>query len=106
MQNRFNVHIESVAVDTVLADSDEILYGEFASGQIHVPNGSSLTTLTFHTSHKQGGDYEAAHNQSNAAVTMTVAADRSYPMPTELAGATAVKITGNADGTVNICLKG
>tara|TARA_R100001594_G_scaffold137007_1_gene179730 strand:- start:510 stop:833 length:324 start_codon:yes stop_codon:yes gene_type:complete len=103
---RFSTDQEDVTVATAIADSDEIDYGEFARGQIHVPSGSSITTLTFHTSHKPGGDYEAAYDSSNAAVTMTVAADRSYPIPVDLIGARVFKMTGDAAGTVHLSLKG
>lgn len=95
----------SVVVDTNLADSDEIQYSQWSAGTLHVRNGSSLTTLTWHTSN-DGTTYEAAYDADGNAVTQTVAADRSYPIPVALHGASFLKATGNVDGVIYVCVKG
>ena len=89
---------QTVSVDTVLADAEAIYLENCDGGRIIVPSGSSLTTLTFHESH-DGTTYVAAYDENNVAVTETVAAARSYPLPYGLNASRWVKIVGNADGT-------
>lgn len=102
---RQNLNMTSVTVDTVLADSDEIPFEKSAGGQLYVPTGSSLTTLTWHTAENDGGTFLPAYDADGVAVTQTVTAAGSYPFPTALFGCAALKITGNADGTVHVNLK-
>ena len=99
---------QTVSVATAVANSDPIPYEDSEFGTIHVPDGSSLTTLTFHTAEKTGGTYEPAYDDAAtpAAVAITVAANQSHPIPSVLRGAGAHKITGNAAGTVILSLKG
>jgi len=106
MINRLAALVASKTVDTTAAASEEILFGEFAMGMIQVPAGSALTTLTWHTAEKKGGTYLAAYDETNAEVSQTVAAGKSYQLPVALAGAIAIKAVGNAAGTIDITLKG
>jgi len=101
---KYSVSIESVTVDTNLADSAAINYGDFEKGMVSVPTGSSLTTLTWHASASEGGTYLPAYNSSGA-ITQTVTNGRVYPIPDDLRGARFLKITGNADGVVGVTLK-
>jgi len=97
--------VAGVAVDTDIAASDRIPYGSFEAGEIHVPSGSSLTSLTWHSSH-DGTTYVAAQDAAGSPVAQTVAAGKAYPMPAALAGCKWLKAVGNADGTVHLTLKG
>lgn len=106
MMNRLAVRLPSVAVATDEADSDEILFEEFAGGFVYVPAGSSLTTLTWYTAPNSGGTYLAANTEDPAAVAQTVAAGNAYAMPSALYGAFCLKIKGNVAGTVDLVLKG
>ena len=80
---------------------------------IHIPNGSTITSLTWWSSHKIGGEYEAALHLVNGALTpmtyvatvQTVAADGAYPIPEGLVGSATLKAVGNAAGTVYVSLK-
>lgn len=101
---KYSASIGTVAVATSVANSNAISFGDFEFGMVFVPNGSSLTTLTWHTSTDVNGTYLAAHNASGA-ITQTVAADRAYPIPADLVGARFLKITGNAAGVVGVTLK-
>lgn len=96
----------SVHVDTVLADADEINYSKYAHGKVYVPVGSALTLLTFHTANTTGGTYLADYDDFNAATTLVVSAGTSRKLPDALSGAGAFKMVGNADGTVDLTLKG
>jgi hypothetical protein len=104
---KYSVSIESINVALVanIADSTAINIGDFEFGMVHIPSGSSLTTLTWHSSTKIDGAYLAAEDASSAAVTQTVAAGQAHPIPAALSGARFVKITGNAAGVVGVTLK-
>ncbi len=103
--HRFSTTLLSVTVDTAVADSQEILYSEYTSGEVHVPTGSSITTLTWHVAPEAGGTYLPAQDYDGAAVTQTVAQTKAYPIPLSLIGSVALKIVGNAAGTVDLSLK-
>ena len=113
--SNFATHADvTVGTDADGSGSDEILYGEFAGGQVHIPGGSTITSLTWLSTHKEGGDYEAAQHSVDDGVTpltyvatvQTVAANKSYPIPPELFGAYGLKVVGDNAGTVHVSLKG
>lgn len=99
-----NARIKSVHVDTTLADSDEILVSEFATGAVYIPAGSSLTTFTWWAAVEPGGTFVAVYNSSGA-VAQTVSHTRVYPIPDECMACAVLKIAGNADGTIDVSLK-
>jgi hypothetical protein len=101
---KYSASIETVDVATSAAGSDVISYGDFEKGMVHVPAGSSLTTLTWHVSSSEGGTYLPANNASGA-ITQTVTGGNAYPIPSDLVGARFLKITGNAAGVVGVTLK-
>ena len=84
-----------------IADATPLGMDTFCGGILSVPSGSSLTSLTFYVSDTKDGTYQAFYDASNAAVTMTVAADRVYVIPVAVNSGIWVKIVGNASGTVN-----
>ena len=96
-----------VSNPTLAADdtTPEIALEHFVSGEIILPTGSTITTLTYYVAEKMGGTYWPAYDASGSAVTQTVAAERAYPLPTAIFGAAAVQIQGNAAGAVFITLK-
>jgi hypothetical protein len=102
---KYSLSIESVTVDTSVANSTAISYGDFEKGMVSIPAGSGLTTLTWHASGSEGGTYLPAQNASGAAITQTVSASKVYPIPSDLFGARFLKITGNAAGVVGVTLK-
>jgi len=95
-----------VTVDTVLADSEEIIYSDRAGGRFHVPTGSSITSITWYDAPESGGTFLPSYDEFGAAITQTVAAGQSYEIPVALAGARVLKAVGDADGTIVIILKG
>lgn len=104
---KYSQSIESLVVDTAVGNSGEIGYGDFEKGMVSVPAGSSLTTLTWHSSLASNGTYLPAFSSAEvpAAVTQTVSAGKAYPIPVDLFGARFLKITGNAAGVVGVTLK-
>ena len=85
----------------------------YASGEIAIPAGSTLTTLTFFVNMPavvapdlpSTGTYYAAYDATPAAVVMTVAAGRAYPLPSAILGAAMIQIRGNTSQPVGITLK-
>ena len=106
MSDHYSISISSIAVGTAVASSEPIGYGLYSSGSVYVPAGSSLTTLTWHACETKDGTYLAAEDAASTAVTQTVAASQTHPIPVALLGARFIKATGNAAGTIGVTLKG
>ena len=96
----------SLTLDSQIADTPEIPIADYASGEIFIPTGSTITSLPYHVAPAKGGTYLPAQDTSGSAVTQTVAATKAYPLPAVLFGARAMKIVTNADGAVILNLKG
>ena len=97
---------ESVALNTAVGTTGEINYINYCGGTIHVPSSSSITSLTWHSSNEPGGTFVASYDKDGAAVTQTVAAGRSYPIPDALFGSRAIKAVADAAESVLVSLKG
>lgn len=102
---RYSTSIDSVSVGTTVASSATIPFGDFETGRVHVPVGSALATLTWHASLSSDGVYLPARNESNTAVTTTVVAGQSYPIPAALVGSRFLRITGDVAGLVGVTMK-
>lgn len=98
--------IADVVVDTVLADADEIIFTDRLGGRFYVPAGSTITSITWYDAPVVGGTFLASYDADGVALVQTVAAGNSYEIPPSLAGAAALKMVGDADGTVDVILKG
>jgi len=96
---------QSAALTTSAGTTEAISIGNYASGEIFIPTGSSITTLTYHVAPISGGTFIAAYDAAAAAVTQTVVAARAYPIPSALFGAAMIKIVVNAAGSVDVNLK-
>ena len=88
-----------VSLTDAIGTTPQLSFRGFRKGYVYVPNGSSLTGLTWYASATDRGDFEACHDGSSA-ITSTVAADRAVPLPSGLEGAAYIKAVGNAAGTV------
>lgn len=85
----------------------EIQVSEAKSGTVHLPTGSSITSLTYHAAPQIGGTYNPLHDSAGAAVTQTtLSANKAYQIPAAVFGSGAIKIAANAQGAVSISLKG
>lgn len=102
--NRRSCTQQDVAITTSAATTGEISIGDFVQGEIFIPTGSSITTLTYYVAPNSSGTYIAAQDGSGA-ITQTVAAAKAYQMPSALFGAAMIRIVGNAAGTVTINIK-
>lgn len=102
---RYSNSIETVAVGATVGASDPIIYGDFDKGTVYVPSGSTIMTLTWHSSLSATGTYLPARSEANVAITTAVVAGQSYPIPVALSGSRFLKITGDAAGVVGVTLK-
>ena len=102
--------LESITVPAVadIATATEIDMREYAGGTILFRASETMVTLTFYAGEQPSGTFEQLYDTVNAAVSMTVAADRAYPLPDECYGAHILKLIGNVAATqaVDVCLKG
>lgn len=102
-----------IGTDADGSSSDAIGFGEFISGMVYIPNGSSISSLTWLASDALGGEYEPAKHTVNQGVTpltyvatvQTVGANGAYPIPQDLVGAVGLKAVGDAAGVIKVSLK-
>lgn len=96
---------KTVTLTTSAATTPEIDIARFAWGEIYIPTGSSITTLTYHVAPEMGGTYLPAQDSSGTAVTQTVGAAKAYPVPAAIWGAYAIRIVANAAGAISVSFK-
>jgi hypothetical protein len=89
-----------------VATSDELDVRNFAGGSVHVPNGSTITTLTLYSLHVEGGTCVPLYDADHVAVILTVAADQVCELPAAVFAVPFLKFVGNAAGNVSVFLKG
>ena len=99
MSSSYSFVTGDVSLTDAIGTTPQLNFRGFRKGYVYVPNGSSLTSLTWYASATDSGDFEACHDGSSA-ITSTVAADRAVPLPSGLEGAAYIKAVGNAAGTV------
>jgi hypothetical protein len=101
---------EAITITASAATTGQLAYQGLAHAVIYVPTGSSLTSLAFHNVAIVGGaevvSTNAHKDESGTAISLTVAAATSYPMPTALSGGDKWAIVGNTTGTVYVHGKG
>lgn len=96
----------TVAVTDALATAQEIIFSDQAGGRVYIPSGSSITSLTWYDAPEPGGTFLASYDEYGTALAQTVAAEKSYEIPVSLAGAGALKVVGDAAGTIYLAIKG
>jgi len=94
---------QTVALLTTSA-SPEIDISHAASGEIAIPHAETYVTLTYYVA-MPAGAYYAAQDSTGTAITQTVAADKSYPIPSALFGAGKIQIRANVAGNIILNLK-
>jgi hypothetical protein len=92
------------ALTNSTSTTPEIAYRDYEAGMVYIPANSSITLLTFHVAPKPGGTYLPLQD-SDGAVTLTVAHTKAYQLPSDLNGAKAFKMVANAAGSVEITFK-
>jgi hypothetical protein len=105
---KYSKRFAAQALTTSLTTTAEIDIGHYTSGEIYIPSGSSITTLTYYASPCPaggGGVYVPANDSTPAVIVQTVSGPNAYPIPAALFGGDCIKIVVNAAGTVDIVLK-
>jgi hypothetical protein len=102
---------EVLAISLTTAEnmSTVIDCSSIAGGQILIPTGSTITTLTFYSGYDETVVFLPLYTDdptTPVAVVRTVAAARAYDLPAALFGCHKVKIVANAAGAVVVILKG
>ena len=95
--------LPSITVSDDKDNSDAIVFSGFTKGVVLVPNGSSITSLTYWISSTEDGTYTQLYN-AGSAISTTVAADRTYALASAIEGAAFLKLQGDAAGTVDLHL--
>ena len=106
----------SVALTASVSTTPVFGFAKCIAGTVHIPSGSSITLLTWYSGYTAPATASAAEAATvftaaydsaaiPVAVTQTVAAGRSYPIPVALAGCRLLRVTGDAAGTVNFTWK-
>ena len=93
-----------IALTAVIGTTGTIPYATQSGGTIHIPNGSTITSLTFY-SQIDGADY-ALYDSTGTPVTLTVAGNNAYPIPAACFGCEKIKVLANASGNIICSLKG
>ena len=76
-------------------------FSNYSSGEIRVPSGSSLTTLTWYSGDAIAGPWYACGDVT----AQTVTAGDAYQIPVALFGSRFLLPVGNGTGTINLDLK-
>jgi hypothetical protein len=96
----------TVVVTTSQTTTPTIPYQGFSQGEVLVPSGTSITTLTWYVSNDDSTYYAAYDSAATpAAVTQSVGGGKGYPIPASLAGARYLRVKGDAAGTIYVSLK-
>jgi hypothetical protein len=97
----------TVAITNDIATTGGIDIGKFASGEVVIPTGSGLTSLTYYIAYQTGGTYTPAYDAAapGVAIAQTVAQTRAYPIPASVFGAALIKMVGNTSGTIGYNVK-
>lgn len=90
--------------------SEAIPVDDVSSGSFSIPAAFTGTAVTFTGSDTADGTFVAIYNASNAAVSITVAINRAYPLPAECFGFKFIKIVSGsseaAERTIKVTTKG
>lgn len=77
--------------------------------QVHIPSGSGLTTLTWHSLAPIAGTKHPAKTEADLSVAVVqtgFSAGDSFPMPSDLFACAAVYPVGNTSGNIEVTQMG
>lgn len=97
---------ETVAITASESTSPSVDARTFAGGSVQIPVGSSITTLTFYADHDRAGVFGTLYDADGTAISLTVAAGRTYELPATIFNVPYFKMVGNTTGNVSVFLKG
>lgn len=97
-KKEFQVKVRSAGTEPRAVIND----GPWSSGSINVPASAAATALTFYRWDPVNSVWVQAYTAANAAISITVAASRAYPVPAELLPLKEFVIVGNSDDSTRI----
>jgi hypothetical protein len=97
---------QALSLTNSISTTPEIAFGHATGGEVRIPAGSSITTLTWWSSDEPGGTYLPCYDAANSAVAQTVAHTQANALPAALLGRNYLKAVVNANGAVTIVTKG
>ncbi len=89
----------TITQDDATGLSAEIDLGGSSMQTILMPAAWTAASLTFQVFEATGGTYRNLYDDSGTEVTVTTAASRAIPMPSELAGTRFIKLRSGTSGT-------
>lgn len=103
-------HSEIASIANAGTKTNAIAVGDFATGSFAIPSQFTGAAITFEGSNEDDGTFTPLYTAANAAVSITVAASRAYPLPAEAMAWRFIKlVSGGAEAaarSIIVCLKG
>lgn len=78
--------IKTATIASGATESDAVELRSFAGGGYALPSTFDGTTLTFKVCSTEDGTFQTLYDQYGSALSITVAASRSFPLPQEIFG--------------------
>lgn len=97
--------LPSMGITSSASTSAQIDFRRYAGGNIVIPGGSVINTLTFYAS-MDNGQFVPLKDTLGSGVLISVTGNAAYPLPDAVFGVGDLRIVGDAAGTVDIFLKG
>ncbi len=87
------------------ATGNGFAFGSSSAGQVRIPSGSPITSLTWYSGDTRGGPWYPVQDGAGNGVTSTVAAGNSCLIPAACFACAFLLAVGNSAGTMNLDLK-
>lgn len=94
----------AIAITASSTTTASISFGPWAGMVVHVPTGSSLTSLTFWAVINSVA--VPLLDSSGVAVALTVTAGNAYDVPAAAFACSELRFVGNTTGTIDVQVKG
>lgn len=99
--------VEGVTVGTTVGGSQSVPCESYAGGIICIPGGTAITELTVYVSYEKDGDFYKLYDHDGEVAKLDVInGGTARPIPVAAYGAFALKLVGDAAGTVHVNLIG
>ncbi len=97
IQRMFTTLSVNIAINTAL--SEPINSSSFVGGVLHLPSAWTAASIAFQVSSEVDGTYQPLYDEANALIELTVAASRTYALPSKLFGSHFIKLWSETAGS-------
>jgi len=104
MSERIRATHLNVSVTDDEATTGRITFAGYAGGHVAVPDGSSISELTYWGATSPSGTLRPLFDKDGAAVVQTVTVPGQIQMPDAIFGAFEIALVGDAPGSVEVHL--